>query len=437
MIPKPGKDPTCSDNYRPIALAPKLSKVLEWCILLIYGDSFSTSSLQFGFKPGMSADMCTGLIKTVISRYCFNGSNVFGCFLDASKAFDRVSHLKLFSKLLEKNLPPIIIRLLFSWYRDQKFSVFWNKSLSKDFSVSKGVRQGGVLSPILFIVYIDELLTRLESQGVGCYWSHYFAGAFGYADDIVLLSPSASALRMMFNTCCQFAKDYNLIFNPDKTQLVRFSLHCPVITSMSPTFLFAGHSLKLVDRACHLGHILRSDLSDNDDILRVQTDMCRRANCLLSTFYAANPVLKTFLFRTFCLFLYGSALWCLSSSGLRSLEVAFNNILRKIWNLPRHCHTNILHCLSRLDSLYNVIIHRSRMLCKKARATGISIICDIFEESRRLSYTTFGYNSLNCNKYKRIYTDDVKLCSNFIRDVKLFPQENRNLFHEVYYMSTC
>ena len=83
---------TCSDNYRPIALAPTLSKVLEWCILLIYGDSFSTSPLQFGFKPGMSADMCTGLIKNVISRYCFNGSNVFGCFLDALKAFDRVSH---------------------------------------------------------------------------------------------------------------------------------------------------------------------------------------------------------------------------------------------------------------------------------------------------------------------------------------------------------
>ena len=80
LIPKPGKDPTCSDNYRPIALAPTLSKVLEWCILLIYGDSFSTSPLQFGFKPSMSADMCTGLNK--------NG---------ASKAFGRVSHLRVIS----------------------------------------------------------------------------------------------------------------------------------------------------------------------------------------------------------------------------------------------------------------------------------------------------------------------------------------------------
>ena len=85
---------------------------------------------------------------------------------------------------------------------------------------------------------------------------------------------SASALRMMLNTCCQFANDHNLLFNPGKTQLVRFSLPSSSPNpSASPTFLFAGQSLQLVDRACHLGHILRSDLSDIDDILRVQTDI--------------------------------------------------------------------------------------------------------------------------------------------------------------------
>jgi len=104
---------------------------------------------------------------------------------------------------------------------------------------------------------------------------HTICGALGYADDIVLLAPSASALTMMLNTCCQFANDHNLLFNPGKTQLVRFSLpFSSPNPSASPTFLFAGQSLQLVDGACHLGHILRSDVSDTDDILRVQTDMC-------------------------------------------------------------------------------------------------------------------------------------------------------------------
>ena len=142
-------------------------------------------------------------------------------------------------------------------------------------------------------------------------------------------------------------------------------------------------------------YILHSVLSDTDDILRVQTDMCGTYNCLLSTFSATNPAVKTLLFHTFCLSLYGSSLWSLASPGLHSLEVTFNNILRKIWKLPRKCHTNILHCVSSLQSLLNIVIQCSKMLCLRARATGLPLICDIFTEASRLLYTSFGFNVLN------------------------------------------
>ena len=104
---KPGKDPGNTDSYRPIALIPTLSKVLEWFILIFDEAAFSTSPLQFGFKEGFSTDLCTGLLKNVIGRYTMNDSTVYGCFLDTSKAFDRVNHTVLFHKLLKK---------IFSWY---------------------------------------------------------------------------------------------------------------------------------------------------------------------------------------------------------------------------------------------------------------------------------------------------------------------------------
>ena len=151
-IPKPGKDPSDSDNYRAIALAPTLSKVFEWCLLLDNISAFSTSSLQFGFKQGLSTDHCTGLVKNIVARYTFNDSDVYGCFLDASKAFDCVMHNLLFEKLLKKNLSPVVVRTLLSWYSDQHVSVRWNSAHSETFSVANGVRQGGVLSPILFTV---------------------------------------------------------------------------------------------------------------------------------------------------------------------------------------------------------------------------------------------------------------------------------------------
>ena len=159
-IPKPGKDPTDSDNYRAIALAPTLSKVFEWCVLLTNKSAFATSPLQFGFKEGLSTDLCTGLIKNVVAKYITNETAVYGCFLDASKAFDRVNHTLLFEKLCNKNLSPAVTRTLLSWY-SQQVCVRWNASHSEKFPVGNGVRQGGVLSPILFTVYIDDLLYQL------------------------------------------------------------------------------------------------------------------------------------------------------------------------------------------------------------------------------------------------------------------------------------
>ena len=65
------------------------------------------------------------------------------------------------------------------------------------FQVSNRVHQGGVLSPILFTMYIDDLLSGLQQLGVGCHWGSDFVGAVFYADDLALLVPSAAALQIM------------------------------------------------------------------------------------------------------------------------------------------------------------------------------------------------------------------------------------------------
>ena len=76
------------------------------------------------------------------------------------------------------------------------------------------MHQGGVLSPILFTVYIDELLIQLKQLGVGCHWKHHFVGAVCYTDDLALLAPSQAALILMLLLCEQFADSHGLKFNP-------------------------------------------------------------------------------------------------------------------------------------------------------------------------------------------------------------------------------
>jgi len=74
-------------------------------------------------------------------------------FLDASKAFDRVQHMKLFEKLIQRKVPMCFVRLLKHWYEEQMMQIKWGKHFSEPFRVSNGVRQTGVLSPYLFAVF--------------------------------------------------------------------------------------------------------------------------------------------------------------------------------------------------------------------------------------------------------------------------------------------
>ena len=94
--------------------------------------------------------------------------------------------------------------------------------MSDPIGASNSVRQGSVFSPVLFRVYLDDLLEDLSQSGVGYYWGHVFAGALCYADDLVLLAPCASALHRMLSICSSYARDHGLLFNPCKTQLICF-----------------------------------------------------------------------------------------------------------------------------------------------------------------------------------------------------------------------
>ena len=416
-IPKGHKDPSVSDNYRSIALAPSLSKILEWVILSQFSEFFLTSDLQFGFKKGMSTSLCTGFVKCVVAQYLTNDSPVYGCFLDLSKAFDLVDHNLLFRRLLDRSLPLPIVRLLMTWYRDQNMRVRWNRTFSDSFSVSNGVRQGGVLSPILFTVYVDELLLQLKQLGVGCHWKHHFVGAVCYADDLSLLAPSQAALRLMLRLCEQFADSHGLRFNASKTQLIRFG-RCPSV-KCSSRFSFCSTSLPFLNSVAHLGHILRYDLDDYDDILRATRDLVRRSNCILQTFAGVDSFVMTKLVQAFCLSLYGSSLWKLSCKSISVIEVSLNKVLRRVWHLPRNSHTAIVHCTARLYSIFNVVYSMSRELLHSALCcSSSSVVQSVFLDSSYLCYTSVGFNAIYGDRlFKRYYPQDFQ-CAEVIRSYR-------------------
>ena len=95
--------------------------------------------------------MCNYVLKEFIDRH----RSLYGyMFLDVSKAFDRVKHSILFEKLIDRGVPGYIVRLLIYWYSNQTMCIRWSGKLSEHFGVTNGVRQGGILSPHLFNIYI-------------------------------------------------------------------------------------------------------------------------------------------------------------------------------------------------------------------------------------------------------------------------------------------
>jgi retron-type reverse transcriptase len=107
-------------------------------------------------------------------------------------------------------------------YRNQKLRIKWNSHCSDIFPVYNGVKQGGVISPVLFGLYLDELISRLRLSGYGCKVGPHFLGCVAYADDIVVLSPTMVGLKGMLKICQDYAYEFKVQFNGSKSQFIMF-----------------------------------------------------------------------------------------------------------------------------------------------------------------------------------------------------------------------
>ena len=158
------------------------------------------------------------MFKEVISYYVNNDSSVYCTLLDATKAFDRVEYCKLFRVLLDRKLPVACIQLLTNMYTRNVTRVSWNGVYSNRFLVKKRCTTRRCLSPILFCLYLDGLLAILTESNVSCFIGTWYFGELAYDDDIVLLAPSATAIRLMLKICDEYAEEFDIVFNAKKSK---------------------------------------------------------------------------------------------------------------------------------------------------------------------------------------------------------------------------
>ena len=280
----------------------------------------------------------------VASYFIRRGTPCLVTLLDCSKAFDTCQFSILFEKLYKKNIPAIVIRTLIFVYEEQTAWVNWGNAKSAVFGIVNGTRQGSVLSPFFFGVYVDELLVNLRRSGVGCHIGGRFFGAAGYADDIILLAPCRSAMAQMIQICEDFGVKNNLKFstddNPAKSKTKCIYMCGPKVKNPdypAPLQLY-GKNLPWVTHATHLGHELHQDCTMDMDTRMKRGSFITSSTDIRTMFNFAMPAQVLNAVNVYSAHFYGSMLWDLYGEMAGQVYRSWNTCVKLVWNLPRSTH---------------------------------------------------------------------------------------------------
>jgi hypothetical protein len=224
--------------------------------------------------------------------------------------------------------------------------------------IKAGVRQGGILSPLLFAIVMDKLIKQLMSAGYGCHINQIYFGCMIYADDIILLSNSLSDMKKMLAICDVFASEIDAKFNPEKSVMMRvgdrFMIKCVPLT-------LSGNNLKFVNELKYLGIHIISGRSFKIATEYVKMKFYRTFNAIFAKSKSANSELVTVhLLLSYCLPLltYAIEALCLMKTQLNALERSMNVAISKIFGFLSNDNLDVVRSMLKIPKLADVAINR-------------------------------------------------------------------------------
>lgn len=374
-------DASDKSNYRPISLAAILAKVMDGVLNTYLNKHIRLHDAQFGFRPGLSTEAAVLCLKHTVQYYTDRNTPVYACFLDLSKAFDLVSYNVLWEKLSsDTGLPDEIIGIFKYWYDNQTNVVRWAGSYSQAYKMKCGVRQGGLTSPTLFNVYVNGLIEELSSAGVGCSVDGCCVNNISYADDMVLLSPSIDALKILISICERFAVTHGLKYNVKKSEVLIFKSGTK--TYPIPPITLGGSPLKQVTSFKYLGHWVTDTLKDDDDLERERRALSVRGNMLSRRFARCTREVKITLFKAYCQTLYTCGLWSnYTKRTFSALRVQYNNAFRGLLGLPWRCSASGMFADSSTDGFTAVLRKRVASLWARVRGSPNTLLKVVAERT--------------------------------------------------------
>ena len=340
-ISKPGGDPLNPSDYRGISLQSVIMKVFCCILNARLGEYLEDNHLlaeeQNGFRKERGCiDHLFTLCNIVESRRCL-GKDTFACFVDFSKAFDSVNRMALWHKIEHRfGISGPFLNLIKSLYDNVESAVKVNNDLTDWFEIQNGVKQGCILSPTLFSMFINDLAEDINTAELGVQCKENIVSSLLFADDLVILAENEVNLQGLLNILSNWCDKWGIKINSSKTKCMHFRNKrklCSVfhfeIGEFSPDYT---HQYK------YLGFWINEFLDNSESTQKVYDHANRALGVLIAKSKSAGGLpMKVFshLFDTLVLsrIEYTAAIWACRSFPL--LNQIQHNALRFFFGLGK------------------------------------------------------------------------------------------------------
>lgn len=365
-IPKKKSAKHCSD-YRTISLMAHTLKIL---LKVIHNRIYrkldaDVGDTQFGFRKGLGTREALFALN-VLSQRCMDvNQDLYACFIDYNKAFDKVRHDQLIETLLKRRIDLRDIRIISNLYYGQKAIVRVDDRTSEEIEIQRGVRQGCILSPTLFNLYSEDIVRKaLDDQDIGIEINGKVINNLRYADDTVLLAGTLEDLQAIINKIVVISEEYGLSLNISKTKYMLIAK----TTQDNRRIYVKNQPIERVKEYKYLGTTINENNSTSEEI-RIRVEQARNTFIKMKRIFNCrdlNLEVKIRLVRCYVLSVlyYGMEAWTLKRIDLKRLEAfelwIYRRILRISW-IDKVTNEEVLRRMQK-DKEVILTIKRRKML---------------------------------------------------------------------------
>ena len=420
-------------NFRGISLISCLAKlfysILNNRLLQFCMDNKILTQNQLGFMPGNRTTDAHLVLHNLIQHLCHkNGKKMYACFVDFSKAFDRLPRDLLFEKLKSLGINGRFLAVLQNLYANDRTCIQSDGKISKEFPVNQGVRQGCVLSPLLFNIFMSGLSKNLEHENKITLYNDIAINSIFWADDLLLFSETEVGLNSILKQVDEYCSTNRMKINFDKTKCMVFNKTGRLLTSKC---YIGEEKLENVRSYKYLGLIftpsgeIKSALDDlRERALKAYMCMRDKLGTCFNTYLGDTIQLFDTLIKP--ILLYGSDFWgCLSLPKNNPIENLHLMFCKHLLGVQKYTTTNgVLLELGRIPlSIYaktNAVKNWERIQREKANSLVLASSKNAEKEAlewiNRIKYSLsengFGYIHLQNdikNAYKKLFTRQVDI----------------------------